>query len=349
MVEQLILQVGKSNSMKKLFGGIGIDVSEHHVRLVEVNHFGQIKSKVEIELPEGLVKDEQVIDVEAVAKEIQKIVERKGIRAQRGVLLLPESRVFSTSFRLSVDIKKDELEEEARLLAQKEIPIPLSQTMISVSKGGQNQDGIRTTLYAVEQEVYKGFVELLKETPIQLVAVEANTKGVHRLIMKHAQDSLKEKDKRSREKQEMEELVMLVVEIGHTWSTLSVYTPKGANLYSRSISYQNLGKSVLENGELSKEIVEILLEAINDLVVYLSQQDVCLAKIYLSGVEALDKQFVSSMETQFKQKVETVWIRDIFTLLSLEKESIHQFAPAIGAAIRAARPHQYAYQHNFLS
>jgi prepilin-type N-terminal cleavage/methylation domain-containing protein len=169
------------------------------------------------------------------------------------------------------------------------------------------------------------------------VAIEANTKGVHRLLKRRAKKKQRKNGKD----------IIMVADVGHTWATISVYTPKGSNLYSRTISYRHVGEGLAGKEKLPGEIVELFTGAIKDAMVYFDQQELSINYFYLSGVEALDTALRDAFKGDAVTQLQPQWIGDVLPGTKLTKKKIHQFGPSIGAAMRAAHPFRYGYQHNF--
>jgi prepilin-type N-terminal cleavage/methylation domain-containing protein len=331
--------------MSTFIGGIGIDISEHHIRITQMGMFGSITKTTEITLPDGWIVDEEVLEKEEVQKKIDELFKKEKIGHVRAALLLPESRVFSTSFLLPTGTKGEAVQTQALERAQRDIPIPFAQAVTSVSQGERTENGIQTTVYAMEQKVFDGFAQLFEHTQIKIVAIEANTKGVHRLLKNKAKKNGK-KGKDGKVKRKRKD-VMMVVDVGHSWATMSVYTPKGSNLYSRTISYRHVGEGLAGKEALPGEIVELLTGAIKDAMVYFDQQELSIQHMYLSGVEALDTALRDAFKGEEFKELQPQWIGDVLPGTQLTKKKIHQFGPSIGAAMRAVHPFRYRYQHNF--
>ena len=52
--------------------GVGIDVSEHHIRLAHVSFFGKILQLEEYALPSGIIVDEKVVDADFTVEDEKK-------------------------------------------------------------------------------------------------------------------------------------------------------------------------------------------------------------------------------------------------------------------------------------
>ncbi len=144
--------------------GLGVDISEHHVRFAKVNLFNKIEWLHEITLPEGLVVDERVVKAEDLKKIIEEAIKKTPIAGSRlkTTLLMPESRVFSTSFILEDGFEQATFTREALSRAQKDIPVPFGQAQTSVSKAGREEKGTRVGV----MQLRKVFLNLSKQCSI---------------------------------------------------------------------------------------------------------------------------------------------------------------------------------------
>ena len=326
----------------KLTTGVGIDISEHHIRLARVSVFGVVKELIEIEIPDGLIVDEKVEKL----KEVQELFQKK-FRASsfkdislRATVLLPESRVFSHGFLLGKEIKGKELKEKSLSIAQREIPILFTHAKTAISQGSQEAGGVRTTVYAVDSDVADGFQNVISVMPFNIIAVETNSKAILRLIYKYrAKEHLTTK---------LADLIALV-DVGHTWVSVTVYTPKGSNMYSRSNSYIQLGVKTVNRKLPKKGVEKSIIDTIKEIVVYFNNHEQAITSVYISGLDLLDKQAVSEINKIIGKDSSVFKLGDTLSIKGLDDKKIQTFGPAIGAALRSAVPWKYTYQHNFLN
>ena len=326
--------------LDKYLTGIGIDISEHHIRIAKVSIFGGVKKLEEIELPDGLIVDEKVEKLDEVKKIVsEKIKKSFSSTPVRATLLFPESRVFSSSFILPKSVKKAQVLEESKKIAQKEIPIPFLIAQVSASQGGTESGGTRTTLYAVESEHAAGFQNIVSTTPFNLIVVEANTKSILRLVSKY-------RDKKHLPKSSKE--LIIVIDVGHSWGSVAAYTLRGSSVFSRSISYKSLSKDKEGQGKLSGEVVDSIVGTIRKVMVYFNQREQKVVSIYVSGFEALDKKLNTELEKISSKETPVLLLSKVIKLANVDDNKLHKFGASIGAALRSVSPRRYAYQHNLL-
>lgn len=312
--------------------GIGVDVSNHHVRIAHMGVFGAIKKLIEIDLPEGLVQDDQVVDGEAVKKIISEKMKKEHLTESplRTTVLIPESRVFASSFLLPRSMRGIEREAEAIEQAQRDIPIPFEQATVSISYGGREGGSVRTTVYVAEQGVVKGLKQVFDPANTELTALEANSKALLRLFQRFGKSEMQMRESKT---------LIGLVDIGHAWATISLYTKEGSNLFSRSISYKQDGvRGTVPR--LPEKIVDLIHSTLEEVVVYFQEKQWKISAFLFAGVEAEDE--------RFKKDGQTYQMGDVVKIVGRTKKDIHTFGAAIGAALRSVRPYRYAPQHNFL-
>lgn len=322
----------------KYFVGIGLDISDHHARFAVVSAFKGVVDLYELVLPEGIIDDEKVVK----DKDLKKIL-GLGIAKLRCPrvgpikisLLVPESRVFSTSVILAGKIIDPVVKTEALRRAQKAIPIPFNQAVVAVSQGETVEGGFRANVYACQKEVLAGLLRAVDSPLLKPVAVEANTKALLRLYTRFA-----DKPERVRVKNNL----VCVVDIGHSWSTISVYTQYGSSLFSRTLEHKTLVLTPDKPLALPDQVVETILQTVAETKQFFVGQDLKIARTILAGVEALHDKLLEAGE-----KDEIKAIGDLIVAPMVSGEELHRFGAAIGAAYRALFNRKFAYQHNFLN
>jgi hypothetical protein len=326
---------------QNFFSGIGIDVSNHHVRLARVSVFNKIHGLKEIILPVGLVEDEKVAQPNEIKKIIEQAMNEWNLPKDsfRTTVLVPESRVFFTNVVLDKKMSNASAFEAAKNLAQKDIPIPFNQVSLVTSKGEVSDNDQLINVYTCQKEIIEGLKNAVNLPFFKPVAMETNSKALLRLFNQFAPSAGKSKIQKD---------LIGVVDIGHDWTTVSVYTSFGSLLFSRSLSY---GDSVKENQGipiLPLKTVELIVETIKEVKEFFLGQNKKIAMFLLCGVEAIQKDVLNACEQEEKSFL-TVSVGKLVQIPSLTEADIHCFGSAIGAACRSLSPGKYSYQHNFLN
>ncbi|MFA4922775.1 MAG: pilus assembly protein PilM [Ignavibacteriaceae bacterium] len=321
--------------------GLGIDLSDHHLRVAQVGFFGSVRRLEETVLPEGLVVDEQVKKPEDLKVILKDKLAALGLtnRPYRTTVLVPESRVFSHTVLLPISIKGEERKIRARDAAQREIPIPFSQAQVCTSFGGREGEEIRATVYAVAGQVFDPLHSLFVGGILSLVAMEANTKALLRLLTTFGLSALQTSPSGS---------LIAIVDVGHAWTTFSLYTRIGSNLFSRTIPHAGREKTSTDKNELTQTTVDTIVETMRETMLFFKQKNQSIGIIVLGGVEAQDDRFKEKLGS-VKGEYSTHLISDVVQLRGVSASQLHAFGGAIGAALRSIKPWKNAYQHNFLT
>lgn len=317
--------------------GLGIDLSDHHLRLAQVTLLGRVKKVEEVVLPEGIVQDEQVLNPQKLQEIVASMLKEKHLdrTSYRTTILVPESRVFSYSMLLDASLKGEDRMLRARTLAQKEIPLPFSQAQLCFSDGGREDGKVRTTVYALHNEVFDPLVKSFSHPSLHVRAIETNSEALFRLVM-HAADQT----------QKSPHHLLVIVDVGHDWTTVTLYTAEGSSLLSRTIPHLS-GQKRKENrgSSVPASVVDSLIDTLREIMVFSTQNTWQIERIVCAGVEAQDTELIKRAKAL---EVPCVLIGEHVKTSGISKQDMHRFAAAIGAAMRAANFHGNSYQHNFL-
>lgn len=331
----------------KLLTGIGVDISNHHVRFAQVSRFGSIKHLHEIVLPEGLVEDEQIAkpdELDTLLREKMQDAPFLNGEPFRTTILIPESHVFTSSFLLPADLKSEPLHNVALDRAQKDIPLPFSNAEVTITTDKKHEDQRRVTIHAVQRDVAQGLRGILDPDHFDLTAMESNTKALERLINLFGTEALK-KDSKNHHR-------LAIVDVGHSWATLSVYTPSGLCVFSRSLAYREIEEDLeKEQGvALNDASIQKIIGMVEQIIDHFSADSAEVSCILFAGVEAAQDVFKQAIEEQGtgEELCEMGTIGDMVRVDDLSPDKIHTYGAAIGAAVRAAKPRKFKHQHNFV-
>ncbi|MBI4599162.1 pilus assembly protein PilM [Candidatus Uhrbacteria bacterium] len=322
--------------------GVGIDVSDHHVRLARVSRWGRVRAVRELTLPEGCVEDEQVRDPKHLRTFLESALARGPFsrRAFPAVLLVPESRVFSSQVSLSAGVARGAWQEEARRRAQQDIPLSFTHARVSFESMADKSVGPRVTAYAAEEAVVEGLLAAVGLPSFAMAAAEANTKAVWRLCRRfapHVRPAPRE--------------LLGIVDVGHTWATIAFYADGGSCLFSRTFRVHppstKRGTDALLSGIPSKRSVDMILETIQDSVVYFEPRGWRVSCVVLAGVEAAHKTVLEAC-AKVRPELPMFPIGKVVRVPGLSPREVHAYGAALGAALRAACPRRFSADHTFI-
>ena len=168
--------------------------------------------------------------------------------------------------------------------------------------------------------------------------MEANTKALLRLLTMSGSQRREDATPGS---------LMAMVDVGNAWSTLSLYSRLGMNVFSRTIPHATKGKPIPKNGELPEAAVDSIIATLKETVLFFEQKHLSIGSVILGGVESQDDRFKKKFE-QDKTSFEIRLISDLVKMEGVSKNQLHAFGSAIGAALRSAHPSKYKQHYNFL-
>lgn len=322
-----------------MFSGLGIDLSDHHLRLSQASVFGRIGPVHEIELPEGLVVDEAIVKPEELKQLLaQKLTSLHIPRGMRTTVLVPESRVFSHSVLLDGALRGVELRARARELAQREIPVPFAGAQTCVSEGAKEGDKIRATVYVAQREVFTPLSNVFQPPACTPIAMEANSKALLRLLQRFGGKTLPA----------ARGTLVGIVDVGHSWTSVSLYTPAGSNVFSRTIPHHLKGRLDPQAVQLPERVVDSVVGTVKEIVLFFEGKQMKIGQFVFAGVEAQDDRLKEKLARE-ELAVPMQMVGDVVEVDGLSKKQVHTFGAAIGAAVRAAFPLRYSNQYNFLN
>lgn len=324
--------------------GIGIDISDHHIRMARVSGSGKVMGLFEILIPQGTVADERVEDPKGLQKQIARLCEKANVDLQKTsvTLLVPESRAFATVFDIPSPARGEDPLVAVLKSAQQTIPVPLTQVVFDVQEH-RTKTGRSVTVFAVERTTFDSlmggvFGEETKQKSLR--AVEANSGALYRLF--HRFETLPDVTFRDTSR-------LMLIDVGYRWTNISVYDHYARSLYSRSIALRHLSKKgdLQKKESLSESACIRIGVAAKEAMDFLHAEAHPIAAVLIAGVEGLEKEVRVQCEKTLKG-LRVVCIGESVRIPGVPNKDIHTFGAAIGAALRAARPRVYNQANNFL-
>lgn len=306
--------------------GIGIDISDEHVRMALVNRRGIPKGVYEVQLPKGFIVDDAVKDSGKLLKQLESFMNDAGIQSTKKhptTLLVPESRVFTASFVLPADTHLADLEEDATMEAQRTIPIPFRDAIVEVVSGVRSKEGRRVTVFAAHQDILEGLALGFSIESLSIMSAESNNLALMRLFSRFGHKNLHPRS--------LNEL-LVIVDIGSVWTNITVYDKINTVVLSRSV----------ERGH-----PQSICETLKEIRTYFVQKGFKVPVILLAGVSGADPKLDAACK-KVMPKVGVYHIGEVIRVPGTSSEHIHAFGAAIGAGMRAANPKAYKSNHNFL-
>jgi hypothetical protein len=327
--------------MSLFSSGIGVDISDHHIRLAWVSHTGTPKGLYELSLTPGLIVDDKIVKPKHLKKEMVALFAKSQLDQLTipKVILLPESRLFSTSFQLSREVKGEDLTLTAKKIGQRSIPIPFNQTFVDVAQGATIGDQIRTGVFAVQKSILEPLIDIFSHEQRPLVAVEGNNLAVFRLYQQFyngPKQRLAEND------------LVMIVDVGHRWTNITLYDKIGLLIFSRSIALRKLSDTSRGiSKKLTAEAIAHVCSVMKETLEYFQSQGNVVKLAIVAGVEGEQKEIYQACAKDLKP-FPVVRVGEAVTVPDASPTDVHVFGAAIGAGLRASRARHYAARHNFL-
>lgn len=283
---------------------VGVDIATSSIKVVELSRWGQGKTlenygeiKSSSLYKESFRKQEKgsyLLSNYFVSRAIRAVLDEAKIRTKAAIFSIPDFSTFCTSFELPpMDAK--ELKDAVYYNASQYIPLPITETTLDwkLIEGvpGEKQSALKIFLVAIPNQIIHDYQEVARLAGLELYAVEAETLGLVRSLVKENKNCL------------------CIVDIGMQSTTISiVYRKNLRKSYSFNFSGAQLAYSLssalgigheeaeeLKNREglasLKEEISKTLYLLVDSLVIevknviadFYQQEGKDIDEIYLTG------------------------------------------------------------------
>ncbi|MEK7580083.1 MAG: pilus assembly protein PilM [Patescibacteria group bacterium] len=210
----------------------GLDVSDHSIECLLLFNKGReirVKSYSKVELTPGIVENGIILNKGVLAEKIAEAwvkAKPKRIASKKVIISLPESRSFIHIFKSSEILKGANIKEGIIFEASKIIPIDLQETYndFIVYKNGD------IFFAAVSKKVINGYLEVIKEAKLELVAVDMESLSIGRVLFEIG-DFPPKADQPRAEKESF-----MVADIGGRTTNLSIFNQSGELQTSTTIN-----------------------------------------------------------------------------------------------------------------
>lgn len=170
---------------------IGIDISDHLVKILQLSKKREVLAYAEGVLDSGIVDDGKIIKKEELAAKIKELIENAkygrfiNLAKPRAILSLPESKIFTYFFNIEKGLKKEKLEQKILEEALNIMPVDLESIywdyITAQDKNGQ------TVLYAgVMKKIADDYVETILLAGIEPVILDIEVESLSRSLIKPA-------------------------------------------------------------------------------------------------------------------------------------------------------------------
>lgn len=170
---------------------IGIDISDHLVKILQLSKKREVLAYAEGALDSGIVDDGKIIKKEELAAKIRELIENAkygrfiDLVKPRAILSLPESKIFTYFFNIEKGLKEEKLEQKILEEALNIMPVDLESIywdyITAQDKNGQ------IVLYAgVMKKIADDYIETILLAGIEPVILDIEVESLSRSLIKPA-------------------------------------------------------------------------------------------------------------------------------------------------------------------
>ncbi|MFO1354026.1 MAG: pilus assembly protein PilM [Acinetobacter sp.] len=207
-------------------GLVGVDISSTTVKLLELsvkNGRYWVESYAVMPLPENSVVEKSILNPEAVADALERVVNLANPHTTHVAIAVPTSMVIHKIIEMDADMSDEEREVQIRMDAEQYIPFPLDEVSLDfevLPDRLANPNRVNVLLVATRTENVDTRVEVLELAGLVAKVADVESYAMERAFSVFA-DTLP-----------MGANTVGVLDIGHTMTTLSVMQ-KGKIIYTR--------------------------------------------------------------------------------------------------------------------
>ena len=207
-------------------GLVGVDISSTTVKLLELsvkNGRYWVESYAVMPLPENSVVEKSILNPEAVADALERVVNLANPHTTQVAIAVPTSMVIHKIIEMDADMSDEEREVQIRMDAEQYIPFPLDEVSLDfevLPDRLANPNRVNVLLVATRTENVDTRVEVLELAGLVAKVADVESYAMERAFSVFA-DTLP-----------MGANTVGILDIGHTMTTLSVMQ-KGKIIYTR--------------------------------------------------------------------------------------------------------------------
>ena len=207
-------------------GLVGVDISSTTVKLLELsvkNGRYWVESYAVMPLPENSVVEKSILNPEAVADALERVVNLANPHTTHVAIAVPTSMVIHKIIEMDADMSDEEREVQIRMDAEQYIPFPLDEVSLDfevLPDRLANPNRVNVLLVATRTENVDTRVEVLELAGLSAKVADVESYAMERAFSVFA-DTLP-----------MGANTVGILDIGHTMTTLSVMQ-KGKIIYTR--------------------------------------------------------------------------------------------------------------------
>lgn len=317
-----------------LFGNsvIGIEMDSKEVRAVEIRGNAknpEVSAWGRIDLPEGVVKDGKVVNIESLSVYIEKLMSDNRFKSRDAVLGINNQDVI-IRFASFPKVPEDKVRNMILFQAQEFIPVALDDLQLDYVIVGekQNEEGsfLNVILVGARKKMLHDFIEAITGARLYVKEIDSSMLAIGRAVLSSARAN-----------------IFAVVGFNNDISNIMVFN-KGIMCMARSVSFTQSstwagkrGSDANSEGKAINAIADLLIgELRSSIGYYRMQSEDAIDDIYLlgkSGVREISERFAEAdYEVKILQPFADIPVRNSNNGLNTYKAS--DYSVAISLAIR---------------
>lgn len=171
-----------------MFRGVGMNLSDHSVKLVKLdrnNHPQQIGKEA---VPEGAVVDGQLKDPDAVSTELKELQERFNLKYVR--LSIPEENGYIFNIKLP-GVKQSELREAISLRLTEQVPISQDNAVFDFDVTHTKSNGVKyVTVSVLPADLVAKYLHMCSEADLVPLSFEIEAQTIRKAVIPEDNDSV---------------------------------------------------------------------------------------------------------------------------------------------------------------
>ncbi len=186
-----------------MFRGVGINLSDHSVKLVKLdrNNYPQEIGKETV--PEGAVVDGQLKDPDAVSKELKELQERFDLKYVR--LSIPEENGYIFNIKVP-DVERSRLREAISLRLTEQVPVSQENAVFDFDVTHTKDNGVKfVTVSVLPADLVARYLHMCAEADLVPLSFEIEAQTIRKSVVPHDNES-----------------VVMIMDIGKTRTGISI-------------------------------------------------------------------------------------------------------------------------------
>ena len=160
---------------------LGVDISSAAIKLVEIETRGEQFNVIAYgvhALPEGVVFDREIVDVNKIAEVLKAVHKKSGARSRNVAVAVSGSSIISNYIDMPSFLTPEQMEARVQLEADTLIPFPLDEINLDFAVIGQNEfdeDQVRVQVVACQRDYVDRRTEVVELAGLKPVVVDVET------------------------------------------------------------------------------------------------------------------------------------------------------------------------------